>query len=601
VSRWRDRRRRCGPSRASLLPLLLAANGANAQLGPVETRGFIEYQHQQTSGDSLTDSRTNLGTWRADASTYVWEPWVLQLDGSLGITKTVTKADVVNDGHRSSTLITGRLQAGLFQQSPFPFRAYAEQLDSRTDAEIAELGLQTSTVGFLSQFATRGGGRYSLNYRKSDNDRMIASSDSFRPAFTDEIWELNVNKGIGSNFFRLASLVGETRRYESSETLERTTHNLRHKFRSSPRFYTDSTLFLSDETFEFDHSDNLRKFNQFNGSATWRPSTERPLLITSRALLQSVEAGQLGVMSDSRSMAITTVASYQISERLAVLADAGVTERDMDLGEDGSSLFQRVRSRYRSTRHRFGRSNYRWGSSLEFGNRRDRQAGEDEDSVQNVRAQFDHTLMRTVRIGDYRQLQISFAQQLTADRNSEDQPSQILSNSIFGTFSRQNGRVATYIRLSATDRRAYGDNEGTNQLVNLQASTMARSGRNRSWNGSITLQYGRSSQEMLEADTMDRESVSYSADLTYRHANLLDVTALNFSSELRLLSEEFLSDDPLDLTFGDELERTDTMWRNRLTYRIGLLEFDLQVTLREVSDSLSTRAFFKVRRYYGAV
>jgi hypothetical protein len=99
---------------------------------------------------------------------------------------------------------------------------------------------------------------------------------------------------------------------------------------------------------------------------------------------------------------------------------------------------------------------------------------------------------------------------------------------------------------------------------------------------------------------MQRESASYSADLSYRHANLFSVPLLNFTSELRLLSEDFIVDDPLDAAL-DETERVDTMWRNRLSYRIGLLEFDLHATFREVNDSLSTRVFLKVRRYYGSM
>jgi len=98
---------------------------------------------------------------------------------------------------------------------------------------------------------------------------------------------------------------------------------------------------------------------------------------------------------------------------------------------------------------------------------------------------------------------------------------------------------------------------------------------------------------------MRRDSISYSANLMYRHANLFDVSNLNFTSELRLLSTDFRTDDPLDEGLGMESERSDTVWRNRLLYRIGLLELDLHASLREVNDSLTTRILLKVRRYYG--
>lgn len=583
----------------SLLPALcFFSSGAHAQLGPIQSSGFLEYQYQQTTGPDLVDSVTQLGTWRANAATYMWNPWILQLDGSVGVTRSITRVDVENDGRRESTLLTGRLHAGLFQQSPFPVRAYVERLDSRVDSKIADLGLQATTIGTIAQFAPRGGGSYTVSFRSSQNDRLADDATTFQRAFSDRIWQLSLNKTFGRNDLRLTSLFGNTDREERQETLHRTTHNLRHKFRTSPRFYTDSTVFVSNESFDFDASESLRMFHQFNGIATWRPETDRPVVITTRALLQGIETDSADLTTDSQSMALTTLVSYQKSERTTLSAEIGMTDRDANIGMVGSFLFERVRANYRSDRHPLGKFIYRWGNIVEFGNRQD--LDNNDGDVKDGLMRLEHSFSRNLKFRDDRQIQVSFAQQFSVAQNTAEESARVLTNSIFGTYANQRGQLSTYVRLSATDRRSLGDRRAVNQLLNLQASTMAQAGRHRAWNGSITLQLGRSDLPMADMSSMQRESASYSADLSYRHANLFSVPLLNFTSELRLLSEDFIVDDPLDAAL-DETERVDTMWRNRLSYRIGLLEFDLHATFREVNDSLSTRVFLKVRRYYGSM
>ncbi len=577
--------------------LCVLTTSANAQIGPVETDGFLEYQYQQSEGSEIVDSTTQVATWRANAATYLWTPWILQLDGSVGITRTFTRADIDNDGRRNSTLLTGRLNTGLFQQSPFPIRTFVERLDSRVDSKIAELGLQATTIGAIAQFIPRGGGSYSLNFRRSENDRIADDGGQFRRAFSDNIWQANLNRVFGRNDFNAASLHGKTFRHEQGEALRRTTHNLRHKFRTSPRFYTDSTVFISNESFDSDDSDNLRKYHQLNSIATWRPDTDRPVVITARALLQGSETGPAETMRNADSMALNAFVSYQKSDTTTLSADIGVVDRDADVGMQGSSFFQRLRANYRSNRHPVGRNEYRLGSVVEFGNRRDLDAN--TGTVKDALLRLDHSLSRNVRFATNRQLQVSFAQQFAANENSINESERVLSNSVFGTYARQNDSVSTYVRLSATDRRSLVGERAVSQLLNLQASLMSQATRYRSLNGSITAQIGRNSLPSSDMATVKRESFSYSADLMYRHSNMFDVPLLSFTSELRLLSEDFVVDDPLQADLGVDLDRVDKMWRNQLRYRLGLLEFDLHVTLREIDDSLSTRIFLKVRRYYG--
>jgi hypothetical protein len=159
--------------------------------------------------------------------------------------------------------------------------------------------------------------------------------------------------------------------------------------------------------------------------------------------------------------------------------------------------------------------------------------------------------------------------------------------------------MSNYVRLSASDRRSSGDREDTFQLVNFQASARMQMSRKRSLNGSITFQYNNSMATMPHTEDMDNSSVTYSADLRYMERDLFNVARLDFQSELRLMSANFRSNDLIDEGIAPERERNDSVWRNELNYRVGLLELRMLAELRQIEDRLSTQVYFLVRRYYG--
>jgi hypothetical protein len=161
--------------------------------------------------------------------------------------------------------------------------------------------------------------------------------------------------------------------------------------------------------------------------------------------------------------------------------------------------------------------------------------------------------------------------------------------------------MSNYLRLSASDRRANGDRDGTFQLVTLQGSVRMQVSRKRSWNGGITLQYNSNSTTMWDEEERDDSSYTYSANLSYMEFDLFKVRRLNFLSELRLLSSDFRSDDLLDQGIGVDPDRDDKSWRNRLDYRVGRLELQLLADVREINNRWMSQVFFTVRRYYGAI
>jgi hypothetical protein len=594
-SQARQMRRAVAPGLLGAI-VLYVSSVANAQFGPLQHDGYLEYQFRVNNSEDANQFTTNLATWRAHASTWVWRPYILQLDGSLGLTR---GAERNSDARQDSNFITGSIFANAFPRSRFPFRAYFEARDSRVDGDVFERDLTTKNWGFLQQYSPRAGGKLSIEFKQVDTDELFQDGIR-RPRNTvSDLWQISAAKSLGRNEFRFLGAIRDISRNELQQSETRNTLNLRHRFRTSPRFFIEDTTFFSDERIDFDSTNTRRRFLQFNGTSTWRPQTRKPLLVIGRVIAQGIDAGPSGLESGSENVILTAAANYQISPRLTLAGNLGVTSMVPDDNPDETSFFQRIRGTYRADSIDLGRMQYTWGVSGEVGNRREGNNG--NESIQDIGGNFSHSLSQFVNFAGGRLLQVSISQQVAALEATDDRSGQTLVHSAFLTLSRQNGRMSNYLRLSASDRRANGDRDGTFQLVTLQGSVRMQVSRKRSWNGGLTLQYNNNSTKMWDEEERDNSSHTYSVNLSYMEFDLFKVRRLNFLSELRLLSSDFRSDDLLDQSIGVDPDRDDKSWRNRLDYRVGRLELQLLADVREINNRWTSQVFFTVRRYYGAI
>jgi hypothetical protein len=567
---------------------------ARAQVGPIDHDGYLEYQYRLITNEDLANNTLHLATWRTRASTYVWQPYILIVDGNLGLTRA---RNTFGDQRNTNNIITGGVAANVFARSRFPFRAYFESRDSRVDGSVFDIDLVTRNWGFLQQFSPQGGGRLAVDFRQSDSEELRV--DGFRDSrdFSSRTWQINGTKATQRNDFDLLTSLRDLSRDQPMQMESRKLFNLRHRFRTSPRFFVEDTTFFSDEDIDFGHMQVTRRFFQFNGSSNWRPKTRKPLLVIGRALAQGIDSGQMGSEVASKNYVLSATANYQHSRNITVAGNFIVRSVDTDERPEESSVFQRLRTTYRSDTMPLGRMNYLLGGSVEVGNRRDRNAG--EDTVQDVLGIFNHSLSRNTMFSGGRSMQLSLSQTFSALADTDDRREQTLIHSAYLTWNRQNGRLSNYIRTSVSDRRSFGDREDTFQLANFQASARMQVNRKRSWNGSITVQYVNSAATMPNAEDMDDSSVTYSADLRYFERDLFNVSQLDFQSELRLMSANFRSNDPIDEGIEPDRDRDDSVWRNELNYRIGLLELRLLGELRQIEERISSQVYFQVRRYYG--
>ena len=575
----------------------------HAQVGPVAQGGYLEYQFRMRRAEGSNGSDQHLATWRGQATTFVWRPYILLLDGNLGLTRT---RNANSQAKQAGTIVTGALAANVFARSTFPLKVYFESRDSRVDGDSFYSDFSTQNWGFLQQLASRrNGGRLSLEYRRSDTDEISVNGRTEQRKFASELWQLTGQKAFERNDFNLVTSLRKLRRDFPAQSQDRTLLNLRHRFRGSARFSAEDTLFYSDERLGFGGNEQQRQFLQFSGYSRWRPDTVKPLMVTGRLIAQGIEAGN-GTTRGRQRFVVSGSANYQYSPQVSFAASAGFNGSDGDETEGQTGTFQRLRGTYRSRSMELASMFYNMGGSLDVANRLIR--GENDERIQAIGASFDQGLTRTAMLGSGRQFQVGLTQNAAAVVSTHDDRFQTLAHTAYMTLSRQGARASGYLRLSATDRRRFGDRPDEFQLLSLQVSSRMQIDNTRSLNGSISLQYTDSTAEMMmmNGDTSifamsDRSSFSYSAILSYSDAELFNVRNLYFLSQLRYLSSDFKSDDVFDN--NERLfdpNRTDSSWRNELTYRIGLLELRLLAEVRDINGRWNSQAFFSVRRYYGA-
>ena len=573
------------------LPLVV-----RAQLGPVVIDGYLEYQYRQIGGTGAIDVTGQVGTLRTNLSTYLWRPWILRVNASLGLTETITENA---DAKQKGTLITGGLRIDLLGESRFPFAAYIDSRDGRVDGDVSNIDVVTRTYGFMQQYVADRGGRYSLDYRRRTTEDIFADGARVSLNSVSDTWQASARKMLGRNQLVLDSLWSDISQTESQQIQNRTRHTLRHQFRPGQNFLLEDTLFFSNERYSVGNFDSMRRFLQFNTITTWRPDTDKPLLIVGRGLLRGIGLSGNGFEEGSKNLSVTGSATYQYSDRIVFAANVGVAAADTDEGDDGSVVYQRLRASYHSRIFDLRSSEYRWGGSTDVGNRSGRNGMAADNSLQDVVLSFNHRLAKRYQLSSGRNLEFRFSQRLTAAADTDKRDLRSATHTVYATVSRQRGQTRSYIRLTATDRRTRGDQRDIFQLVNLQASRSTQSGRYRAWSGGLTLQYGRTARQDSGLEDSDNQTISYSANLNYRHMNLFNVPRLSFNSELALLSSDFMSNEPFENEFDSDRERTDAAWRNRLDYRVGLLQFRLEANVRAVDNFQNSIIFLSIRRYYG--
>jgi hypothetical protein len=571
---------------------------ATAQIGPVDTQGYLEYRYRNFSSDSEPATASHNVALQGAFATYFWRPWIANVDGTVTLHE-ITNDNRDNDGENST--ITGRVRLGLLSKSSFPFSAFYESRDNRLQSDTLSIDGTSQTFGFLQNFTSERTGRYTLEYRNTRVGEVFDEDGRAPRDFVNGSWYLRAQKSLGNNELTLNSQLTEIDRSMLSQKTDLLRHTLRHRYRGGPRFSLENTVFLSDEQLDFSETSQQRKFQQLSTISTWRPESNNKLLVTGRGLLQNIGSMSLGSEQQTKSASAAVTATYRLTDNFLLTGSLGGMLMDAENDDQQTTVYQRIRAGYQSGGIPWHSNVYRWGAFVGVGNRTGDQLTTTESQIQDIDSSLFHSLARPFAFDGGGQFEVRVTQRLSTIHDSIGRERNSMQHSLAGTYNSHSENTSRYIRLSATDRRNHGDERQEFQLANLQLSISRRADRYRSLSGNITLQYTRSGSGDLDVVTSDSDRFSYSANVTYRHANLFGKSNLNLTSELRMRSLEYQTSDALDPNFDVSEEQLSSLWRNQLDYRIGALVIRFDGDIREVDGDLSTLISLYVRRHFGAL
>ena len=582
----------------TVLFMLLFTGGCIAQQRPFNWWGELGYDFLSNQFESGQDRIEQTGLLRLNAAGYIHQPWLATVDGGLGMY--LRRADTTSGDSTSDNFI-GNATLRLFPLSRFPFEAFAEKSDSRTDTDLTGLVIDRTRYGINQSYISKGGASMNVGYEHSDSSNITtdtASGDHLREDVSD-LYKARFNKAFGAHsiaFDANANRVDITNSIDFNDTVFST---LRHAYRPSPSFSSEDMLTYNKNEVTTESSKFESDVIQLNSFGFWRPHTKRPLRIngTIRALTRENET--LVATNEAQTATGTLGATYEWSPHWVFNADVGVTGADAD-DQSTTTHFQGINAIYTSATYKPLNLDASW-----FGQMDARNTNEDDDRLQEAGAQIGYNLGKNIFTENRHAYSFGLSQSINSLADSDDFSSSTLFSTGSLSWNRRGTRSNGMARFSMSDNRtvASGPNsenvEGEFQLINLQASVDTRISSTSSFRANATLQVSRNERPEIAGliDSGNGDWIPTSTvDITYYKLGLFQVSHLSFYSTLRSVSNSFA---PLVGEPTGRVRRDDNQWENRLEYTVGRLQLRVISRLSDIQGNKQNYFLFQARRMIG--
>lgn len=581
---------------AGLALALFSCSAAFAQVGPINPTGYLEYRYLYQAGSGREGTGANGLVLRTDVSTYFWRPWLLSATGSLMVQD--FRGDT-ESGPATSSIVQGGLWLNFLARSQYPLTIYYEDFDADYDSEPFRRTARTRSHGFRQQLTSKRYGTYSLEWRNGETDSLYLDGISLPTRNMNDKWELKGRQSFGRNNFSLLSRKLLVDAKEPDIKTDSLRHAMRHWFRAGSRFELQNTYFITDEQVSSEFLQSDRNYQQLYSLATWRPGSDNRWFVTGRGLFQDNESSNQTVGSGQSNVSLSATASYRMTERVSLTGAVGVSRtKNGDMVAHSDAGYQQLGASYASIGYPLWGGIYQFSGRGSIENRTENGAFEFHER-QQLKTDVGHSLGRSFETNGGKRIDIRGIQRVTTSHDSLGRELNFLRTSVYATSGVNEEQLSRYLRFSVTDQRSFGDERRSFQLIDLQYSLQGTMGRDRSWNLDISTQYGLRSLTKPEDMRNESKSLAYSVSAAYRHANLFDVSFLNYTSDLQFRSDDFQSEDPFDPDFDVDRQQISSSWINRLEYRIGLLQLQSDLNMNEVDGHWFASFRLTARRFFG--
>ncbi len=556
---------------------------------PIRLWGSASYDIRREDGSGAALDSTLLTT-QLSASTFLWQPWFAQVSGSLGL---VTSALDAQTSQQADTL-TGSGRLYLLPMSRFPFEAWFDRNDSRSEAVLLDSQFVSTRWGLTQRYSPAAGNtHYLATYEHAGQTRDDGSEDAF------DALQLDVNGQHDTHSYQVN---GRFTRNDG-RGLDNSFEGLlgRHTWRRDDALSVETLANLNWVSNGSDGSDGSNGSNGSSGSGGTQTDS-RFLQVNSFAILRPNEKWLISgggrvfdlltengtASNQAQSIAANAGASYQWSRltRFNGILSLAQTE---NAGNAGLSSSQSLGVSHQPDPIPFGRYSYQWFTSAVVSNRTG------DDASHHLSAQLSHSLDRSFAWSAATSITLNLQQSLSADVDSVASNANRIGHNVALTWSRGKEGATAYIRASGSDSRNLGGAEEVFQLLNLQASLTQVSGNRSSWNGNLTLQGTR----QITPDTPDGGfDVAASGDLSYLNTRFFGINRLRFISQYKVNDTRFSNRNSGQLEAISRNQESRS-WENRMEYAIGRTNLSLGLRLAEVEGEARYLLQLKLTRFFG--
>ena len=565
---------------------------------PLAVGGSVAYdlRSDQVRGERAVTQQ--LLTTNLNAASYIYQPWFLLVNATLGATVGRTQGGE-QPGTDRDRFLTGSLRLHLFPRSRFPFEARFEESDSRIDPALGGvLEYRARSVAFSQRYRPEDASFSviaSVEHREQDGELVGQDTQDVLMADFTSRWK--------RHNFSAAMSRSLNRRHATDERTDFRNVVLRHTLGSGTELSVENSVNWSQTDDELAAGDLSLKLSQWSSVGIWRPA-DLPLTVTGSARGFKVDASETGL--ETSTVSVGAGATFEASEhlRLSASVTAQRTDGNTQTGWNGT-----VGGTYQGDNRKLGDYSHNWYAGVAAS--RARSSGVTENALSG---QIGHGLTRSWGPDDGASWALHANQSASVSRTTgrapqeglNDPVSRALAHSLGVTWNHVGADHNAFFRLSLSDARQFDGERAHLQLLNLQLSGTHELDRRRSWTGDLTLQriFQRSRSLAPATDPslppnpfdFDRQIThTVSGEIAYRHTFLFDVPRLTLTSRLRVSHDAQRQAQAL-VPLPD---RESASWENRLDWQIGRLDASLGLRAGRIDDTWRHTLHLRLLRNFG--
>nr|NMF99873.1 hypothetical protein [Aromatoleum toluolicum] len=570
-------------------------------VAPIRWGGIVSVGVRRNNSDTTSGSTSQVYEGRLRANSYVWRPYIALVSGDFALTSIRSQeSGDVSSSNLIGTSVTGSGTLQLFPQSRFPFSASLTLSDSRSEGSFSDSNIKQQRLSLRQDYRPQTG-RWTT---AAGYDRSELTGD-FGSDVVDRVFG-NFSNSVDRHSVNLTGDFSRTLADEQSG--KSYFFGANHGFAYSDELSLSTNASLTGQQFDLDTdsatTQSLQVFSYGNWSpaeSKWRGSANLRYFQTSNTVG--------GENFTNRTIGGAASLNYQASRNLSFFGTAGLSaDTDNNLTSN-----QSLGASYSGEPLRFGNYDYTWFTSASLSNAT---SGEG-DSFRSVNGAVGHSLMRTWQTSAQTTLSGSLNQSVSSSRSTgigSSSATTLSHGASLGMQANAGETLTGYLSASASDSRTTGDTTSSFQMLNVQLTGNWRINQNSELDSNLTWQWSRQESDndqpvvlvdelgrpLFREDTSRSGNTSLGGGLGYSHRRLFGLRGLRYRLDFRANTNR---DD--SRRFGNpnaqrQQDRATLDLDQRLFYRIGRLDTELQYRIAEIEGRRNQLIFFRVSREFGS-